>query len=278
MQRAAGYSLTGSIREQCLWILWGGGRNGKSTLLTTLQALMGDYAMQAPLSMLVDRKRDATPYDLADLAGRRLVAVAETDEVGHLAEGVIKQLTGGEPMRARNLYGDFFEFQPQAKIWLSTNHKPTVRGEDEGIWRRIQLVPFTERIFEHELDRDLPEKLPGELPGILAWAVAGCVAWQQQGLDAPKVVQDATLEYRREESVLTRFLSDCCVLAARATVAKKLLYEAYTVWCDEQGLTPLSQPRLSKALKERNIKEERGTGGVHAWRGLGLCATHVVVT
>ena len=145
--RAAGYSLTGSIREQCLWILWGGGRNGKSTFLTTLQALMGDYAMQAPLSMLVDHKPDAVPYDLAALPGRRLVAVAETDEVGYLGEGVIKQLTGGEPMRARNFYGDFFEFQPQVKIWLTTNHKPTIRGEDEGIWRRIQLVPV------HRTDR-----------------------------------------------------------------------------------------------------------------------------
>ena len=275
LQRAAGYCLTGSIREQCLWILWGGGRNGKSTLLTTLQALMGDYAMQAPLSMLVDRRRDATPYDLADLPGRRLVAVAETDEVGYLAEGVIKQLTGGEPMRARNLYGDFFEFQPQAKIWLSTNHKPTVRGEDEGIWRRIQLVPFTERILDEELDRDLPHKLRQELPGILAWAVAGCVTWQHQGLNTPRAVKDATLEYRREESVLTQFLSDTCVLAPRATVTKKLLYDTYTAWCDHQGLIPLTQARLSKALKERNTAEKRGTGGAHYWSGLGLRATHL---
>lgn len=270
LQRSAGYALTASMREQCLWILWGVGGNGKSTFLTTLQALMGDYAMQAPLSMLVDRKRDATPYDLATLPGRRLVAVAETEDVSHLAEGVIKQLTGGEPMRARNLYGDFFEFQPKAKIWLSTNHKPAVKGEDEGIWRRIHLIPFTECISDGELDRDLPWKLRQELPGILAWAVRGCLDWRRHGLQVPRVVIDATLEYRREESVLARFVDDVCVSSPRATVAKKALYEAYTAWCDEQALPPLSHLRLSKALKEQGVGEERGAKGVRSWRGLGL--------
>ncbi|MDP9441783.1 MAG: phage/plasmid primase, P4 family, partial [Actinomycetota bacterium] len=270
LQRSVGYSLTGSMREQCLWILWGGGRNGKSTFLTTVQALLGDYAMQAPLSMLVDRRRDATPFDLADLPGRRLVAVSETREVSCLAEGVIKHLTGGEPMRARSLYGDFFEFQPRAKIWLSTNHKPAIKGEDDGIWRRIHLVPFLERIGDQEVDRELPRKLRGELPGILAWAVRGCLDWQHDGLQVPKVVVDATLEYRREESVFTRFLDDVCLRAARASVAKKVLYGAFTAWCDEQGLAPLSQVRLSRVLKEQGVREERGTGGRHLWRGLGL--------
>ncbi|MBW3642690.1 MAG: hypothetical protein KY447_07220 [Actinobacteria bacterium] len=270
LQRSVGCSLTGSMREQCLWILWGGGRNGKSTFLTTVQALLGDYAMQAPLSMLVDRRRDATPFDLADLPGRRLVAVSETREISCLAEGVIKQLTGGEPMRARSLYGDFFEFQPRAKIWLSTNHKPAITGEDDGIWRRIHLVPFLERIGDEEVDRDLPAKLRGELPGILAWALRGCLDWQHDGLQVPKVVVDATLEYRREESVFTRFLEDVCVWSRVATVTKKALYGAYTAWCEEQGLAPLSQVKLSKSLKEQGVREERGTGGRHLWRGLGL--------
>lgn len=270
LQRAIGYSLTGSLAEQCLWILWGAGRNGKSTFLTTVQALLGDYAMQAAPSMLVDRRRDATPYDLADLPGRRLVAVAETEEVGHLAEGVIKQLTGGEPMRARNLYGDFFEFQPQAKIWLTTNHKPTVRGEDEGIWRRLHLVPFLERIADEELDRSLPRRLRQELPGILGWAVRGCLAWQHDGLAPPAAVVEATSAYRRDEGVLSRFLEDTCVISPRVSVTKKALYDAYSHWCNEQGLAPLSQPRLSKELKERGIADERGAKGVHYWRSLGL--------
>lgn len=270
LQRSVGVSLTGSMREQCIWILWGDGRNGKSTFLTTVQALLGDYAMQAPLSMLVDRRRDATPFDLADLPGRRLVAVSETREISCLAEGVVKQLTGGEPMRARSLYGDFFEFQPKAKIWLSTNHKPGIKGEDDGIWRRIHLVPFLERIRDDEVDRDLPSKLREELPGILAWAVLGCLDWQHDGLRVPKVVLDATLEYRREESILARFLDDVCVSTARAIVTKKELYSAYTAWCDEQGLAPLSQVRLSKALKEQGFREDRGTGGRHLWRGVGL--------
>ena len=272
LQRSIGYSLTGSMREQCVWILWGDGCNGKSTLVTTVQALLGDYAMQAPLSMLVDRRRDATPFDLADLPGRRFVAVSETREISCLAEGVIKQLTGGEPMRARSLYGDFFEFQPKAKIWLSTNHKPAVKGEDDGIWRRIHLVPFVEHIADDEVDRDLPAKLRAELPGILGWALRGCTAWQRDGLQVPKIVVDATLEYRREESVFTRFLDDACVRAARAAVTKKALYAAYTAWCDEQGLAPLSQVRLSKVVKEQGVREERGTGGRHYWRGLGLRA------
>lgn len=273
LQRSVGYSLTGSMAEQCLWILWGSGRNGKSTFLTTLQAVLGDYAMQAPLSMLVDRRRDAAPFDLADLPGRRLVAMAETEEVGHLAEGVIKQLTGGEPMRARNLYGDFFEFEVQAKIWLSTNHKPTVRGEDDGIWRRIHLVPFSERIDDSELDPELSLRLKDELAGILAWAVRGCVAWQAEGLRPPRAVVDATLEYRNDQSVLARFVTDACVTDARAMAEKKALYRAYVAWCDEEGLAPLSQPRLSKVLKERGVREGRPRhGGSHCWVGLGLRA------
>lgn len=272
LQRSVGYSLTGSMREQCIWILHGDGRTGKTTLMTTIQAVMGDYAMQAPLSMLVDRRRDATPFDLADLPGRRLVAVAETGEMSCLSEGVIKQLTGGEPMRARSLYGEFFEFQPKAKIWLSTNHKPGIKGEDDGIWRRIHLVPFLERIRDDEVDRDLPSKLRDELPGILAWALKGCLDWQRDGLEVPRVVLDATLEYRREESIVARFLDDVCVRTARAVVTKKTLYGAYTGWCDEQGLGPLSQVRLSKALKEQGLRDERGSGGRHLWRGLGLRA------
>jgi putative DNA primase/helicase len=273
LQRSAGYCLTGSMAEQCLWILWGTGRNGKSTFLTTLQAVLGDYAMQAPATLLVDRRRDAAPFDLAGLAGRRLVAMAETEEVGSLTEGLIKQLTGGEPVRARHLYGDFFEFEVQAKIWLSTNHRPTVRGEDEGIWRRIHLVPFTERIAEDELDKDLPHKLRAELPGILAWAVRGCLAWQQGGLRPPRAVTLATSEYRKDESVLERFVEETCLLGSGQSVPKKLLYHVYQTWCDDQGLTPLSQPRLSRALKERAVREARlGRDGAHCWIGLALRA------
>jgi putative DNA primase/helicase len=187
---------------------------------------------------------------------------------------VVKQLTGGEPMRARRLYGDFFEFWPRSKMWLCTNHMPAIRGEDDGIWRRLIVVTFDQRIGEVERDRDLAAKLRDQMPGILSWAVKGCLAWQRDGLRPPKAVLEATAEYRREESLISRFLEEVCLIHPRATVTKQALYQSYVTWCNNQGVFVLSQPKLSKAIKEHGVRDGRaGADRTRCWVGLGIATT-----
>jgi putative DNA primase/helicase len=198
LRRAVGYSLTGTTGEQVLFILHGAGANGKSTFLEILRALHGDYGQQAPPELLVDR-RNIIPNDVARLPGVRCLAAAESGEGGRLNESLVKSLTGGDTVAARFMRGEWFEFTPQFTPWLATNHKPTIRGTDEGIWRRIRLIPFNVTIPPDQRDPDLPAKLRAELPGILNWALEGCLAWQADGLTNPAAVEEATAEYRAEQ-------------------------------------------------------------------------------
>ena len=173
LQRVVGYCLTGDVREQLLWFLHGSGANGKSTFLRVLLDILGDYAIQAVSELLMVKAHESHPTERADLFGRRLVCTIETEEGKRMAEALMKQLTGGDKIKARKLYQDFFAFNPTHKILLAANHKPIFRGTDHAVWRRIKLVPFAVTIPETERDKALPEKLKRELPGILAWAVAG---------------------------------------------------------------------------------------------------------
>jgi putative DNA primase/helicase len=268
LQRAVGYSLTGSIREQCLFILYGTGANGKSTFLGTISQLLGEYASSTPTeTLLVKTGGGGIPNDVARLKGARFVSAIEAEDGRRLAEALIKQMTGGDIMTARFLYGEFFEFVPEFKIFLAVNHKPLIRNTDHAIWRRIRLVPFTITIPEAERDKDLPEKLRGELPGILAWAVQGCLDWQREGLGMPDAVKQATADYRAEMDVLDQFLAERCEVAATPAEARRLrvrvgrLYEAYERWCAAAGVRfPLARVALSTRLKERgfNIKKSNG--------------------
>jgi P4 family phage/plasmid primase-like protien len=175
LQRAIGYTLTGDTREQCLFLLHGGGANGKSTLINVLEQLLGDYAKQAAPDLLTARAGDRHPTEIADLRGSRLLATVETGEGRRLAENLVKQMTGGDKLKGRYMRRDFIEFMPEFKLWLASNHLPQIRGTDGGIWRRIRLIPFLETIADHEKDPTLPEKLQAEASGILAWAVRGCL-------------------------------------------------------------------------------------------------------
>ena len=200
LQRAIGYSLTGQITEQVLFLFYGTGANGKSTFVETMRALLGDYAQQADFETFLIGKNEGGPRnDIARLKGARFVSAVESGQSRQMAETVIKQVTGGDKIAARFLYQEFFEFSPQFKLFLVANHKPQVRGTDEAVWRRIRLVPFDVKIPQEERDKHLPEKLQSELPGILAWAVRGCVKWQEKGLGEPTEVLEATQEYREEE-------------------------------------------------------------------------------
>jgi len=269
LQRCVGYSLTGDVSEHVLLILYGRGANGKTVFLNTLLALTGPYGKQAAPDLLLAKKYETHPTELADLMGVRTLVSSETAEGRRLSEALIKQLTGGDKIKARFLYSDFFEFSPTHTIWLATNHKPIVRGTDHGIWRRIRLIPFTVTIPEDEQDKHLSEKLLSELPGILNWAVKGCLMWQQDGLDAPDEVKTATSNYRAEMDVLQAFINEECIVNPLAKVRSSHLYKAYLEWCKTTNEHELSQRQFTNAMQERGFTKTRTESGVW-FMGIGL--------
>jgi putative DNA primase/helicase len=270
LQRVVGYCLTGDVSEQCLWFFHGSGQNGKSTFLLTLLALLGDYACQAVAELLMVKKNEAHPSERADLCGKRLVATIETEEGKRLAEALMKQLTGGDKIRARWLFKDHFEFVPTHKLFLAANHKPTVRGTDLAVWRRIKLVPFTVTIPDEEKDKQLPEKLKAELPGILNWALLGCRDWLEHGLGEPDEVQQATNAYRASQDSVGAFLKECCVTLPQARIRANLLFETYSEWSGDEITTAR---QFGDNLRERGYRSERGHGGGYYWHGIGLPAS-----
>ena len=272
VQRAVGYSATGDTSEQCMFIDHGSGANGKTTFQEAAAAALGDYAMRAPTEMLMAKRAGGVPNDVARLKGARFVAASETEEGRRLAESLVKDLTGQDTISARFMRAEWFDFKPTHKLWLSTNHKPEIRGTDPAIWRRIRLVPWSVAIPPAEQDRRLAEKLRGELPGILAWIVRGCLEWRREGLKAPDDVRHATAAYRTEMDVLGAFLQECCIVDPGSDVAAKDLYAAYKLWCDENGERAETQRRFGARLTERSGFERYrgGKSGGHRWRGLEL--------
>jgi putative DNA primase/helicase len=268
LQRAIGYALTGVIREHVLLILWGTGRNGKSTFLNTIRALLGPYAIKAPSELLMVSTNDRHPTERADLCGKRFVSAIETEQGRKLAEVFVKEATGGDPIRARRMREDFWEFQPTHKVFLATNHKPVITGTDTAIWERIRLVPFAVTIPPEERNPTLPEELEHELPGILAWAVQGCLAWQKQGLGMPEEVQQATAGYRTEMDVLGQFISECCLTGPNYRTKAATLYDAYKAWCDQQGIAYTVQRTWGMQLTDRGC--ERFTNNGTWYRNIGL--------
>jgi len=271
VQRAVGYSLTGSTTEQCLFVLWGSGANGKSTFIVALTRVLAAYAATMDANTLFARKNDdmAAKNDLATLAGIRFAAAMESDMGRRLAEALVKQITGGDRVKVRRLYADPFEISPAFKIFLSTNHRPHIRGSDKAIWRRLRLIPFTVVIPDGEQDHRLLETLATETPGILAWAVRGCLVWQERGLEMPEEVRDATAAYRRDEDLLADFLADRCIVDPMASVAAADLRAAYVDWAEKVGEKPLSQKSLGGHLKECGFEQVR-TGTLRGWVGVRL--------
>jgi len=257
VQRIVGYSLTGSIREQMVIIGYGSGSNGKSTLNGTLRRLLGDYAADADADSFMERKSDAIREDIAALDGVRLVAASETSDGKRLSEALVKKMTGGERLRARRLYENGYEFVPQFKVWLSTNHRPQIVGTEHAIWRRIRLIPFNVTISDENRDRDLPEKLEAELPGILAWAVRGCLEWQRIGEAPPAIVIEATDNYRRDMDIIGDWLEDRCELRPGIRDTPKALYADYVAYCELTGETPIKQRTFGTRLTERGCGEEK---------------------
>jgi putative DNA primase/helicase len=271
IQRAVGYSLTGSVREQVLFLCYGSGANGKSVFLSTLRQLAGDYAMNIPFTVLELQQRPSLTNDLAAMVGKRLVTSSETNESTRLNEARIKALTGGDPITARFLYSESFTFQPVAKFWLAVNHLPQVRDDSHGIWRRVRVLPFRQRFSGNEADPELDQKLYAELPGILVWAVRGALNWQVVGLAPPSAVMVATETYREENDELAAFIADQCVVSEGARVEPGQLFSQYQHWAEGQGI-PLRH-RLGLRTFDTRMKERftaTATNGKRYYLGVGL--------
>jgi putative DNA primase/helicase len=270
LQKCVGYTLTGDTREQALFLAYGGGSNGKSVFISTLLQLMGDYGKSTRTETLLSKKYDGIPNDVARLHGARLVAAVESEAGRRLAEALVKQLTGGDTICARFLRREFFEFRPTFKVWLAVNHKPTVRGTDHAIWRRIRPIPFTVTIPDEQQDKTLDDKLKTELPGILAWAVRGTHLWLQDGLTPPEAVKQATQTYREEMDVLGAFLRECCMVEPDAKETAASLYGTYKeAWCKESGEKPITKTAFGIALRERGLQAKVHRGAQH-WFGVRL--------
>jgi putative DNA primase/helicase len=264
LQRLIGYAAAGVIQEHVLAILWGTGSNGKSTLLNAILDALGDYGFQAPQGFLMVKRGEAHPTELTDLFGARFVSIAETQDGQRLDEGLVKMLTGGERIRARRMREDFWEFTPTHTPFLATNYKPVVRGGDYGIWRRLKLIPFTQcfvdstEAAEHPgaplKDRELPAKLRAERGGILRWIVAGCLAWQRDGLNPPDAVLLATRAYKDESDTFKNWIADQCVVDPQAEWKASGAYKAYRDWCDEAGEKPVSRNKFAEKVEEAGFE------------------------
>jgi putative DNA primase/helicase len=273
VQRLVGYLLTGVTREQLLVILFGLGANGKSTFVRVLEWLLGDYAHQAAADLLMQQNKNrggATP-ELAALHGRRFVAAIETEQGRRLNESLVKQLTGGDLITARRLFRDPFTFAPTHKIVLATNHRPEIVGTDHAIWRRLALIPFEVTIPEDEqVDQDvLLARFIGEAPGILNWAIAGCLAWQNDGLQRPDAVAVATRAYRAEMDAIGDFLADKCILRPNAKAKAGELYSLYSYWATSNGVEQVKQRAFGSALAARGLTSTR-TSDARWWNGVGI--------
>jgi putative DNA primase/helicase len=251
IQKAVGYSLTGSTAEQCAFFLYGTGRNGKSTFIDVIRDIFGDYAtnIQPETIMVRSNQSSAINSDIARLKGARLVTSVEPNEGVRINEGLLKQLTGDDTVTARKLYSEEFEFKPEFKLWMATNHKPIIRGTDTGIWRRIHMIPFTVQIPEEKVDKKLKYKLKAELTAIFKWCVDGCLLYQQEGLKMPKAVLESVREYRREMDVISAFIEDRCELTG--SVQSSVLYSAYSSWAEANNEYCMSNMKFSVEIAKR---------------------------
>lgn len=270
LQRATGYSLTGDASEQCLFIAYGSGGNGKGVFFNTVKAILGTYGTGARVETFVDRKAGSIPNDLAALAGARFVLCSEPEENAELDEGLIKMVTGQDTVTARFLNREFFDYIPQFKLWMMTNHKPKIKGTDNGIWRRMRLIPFEVSIPKEKQDMTLSERLRAEYPGILRWMLEGMKAWRKERLSPPPEVIAASAHYRREMDVLADFLEDRCEAEMMATASNSELYASYQEWAKDNGMRPRSQAVLSRSLVSRGFKQSSDRSAGRQWEGLRL--------
>lgn len=268
VQKAIGYSFTGSVDEQCLFILNGRGRNGKSVFSNVISNVAGNYAKQMNVQTIVAKKNQSgsANSDIARLEGARIVTSSELNEGDRFDESLVKQLTGGDKILARFLYGSEFEYNPKFKIWMATNHLPIIRGTDDGIWRRIKIIPFNIQIPKEKVDKRLEYKLKAEYTGILNWIVQGAIMWQQEGLEDPEAVRQVIENYRAEMDPLDAFLEECCTTGQNYSIKAREMYDAYHEWAKESEEYKMSLNKFGREMSKKLLRVKKRDG----WYYVGL--------
>jgi len=271
LQKAIGWALTGDMREQVMFILFGTGANGKSTFLNVIMELFGNYAKSTQPDSFVKKHGNGISNDIARLCGTRFVMTCEIDEGQHLSETLIKQITGQDKLTARFLYGEFFEFLPTFKVFMATNQSPEIRGNDYGIWRRIKIIPFPVMISYEERDFNLMDKLRTEYAGILNWMIEGCLLWQKEGLGEPDEMRTAITEYRDDMDIISSFLQECCETEGQeqARIRSGDLYSAFASWCSRAGEEPYSKRMFAIYLESMGFQKGRDSQQ-RFWKGIAF--------
>lgn len=276
VQRLLGYAITGAVTEHVLPIAHGNGANGKTTLTNIVAGVLGDYAVAASRDLLVAQRHASHPTGVTDLFRARFAHSGEIGEGARLDEAFVKSLTGGDEQRARRMREDFWSFQPTHTFWLHANHRPVIRGNDDGIWRRLMLVPFNVQIPEDERDRQLTERIVDtESAGVLRWLMDGLADYHEQGLNPPKTVIAATKRYRDESDTINQFISQELELDPRGSIRSIDLTERHRTWCIEEGIPTRDIEAhfrgVTKRLKALDAQPKR-ISGQRSWAGVR--ATH----
>lgn len=269
LRRFVGYLLVGDTSEQALHFMYGLGANGKSVFCEVLMRLLGEYAVAVSPDLIMLKRHGGIPNDVARLRGVRAALMNETSQGARFDEARLKDLTGGDTLTARFLHQEFFDFAPTHRIVIRGNHKPAINGTDEGIWRRLRLVPFTVTIPEDERDHQLLAKLQAELPGILNWAIAGCLEWQRDGLKPPSIITDAVRAYREESDTLGRFIAECCEVAKLAQVKSSSFFQRYQHFAEQAGERSMPSKDLPHEMQRRGFNWKRTKAG-GLYEGLAL--------
>ena len=289
LQRSIGYSLLGTVRERSFWILYGTGNNGKSVFVNLFNNLLGEYSSATTTASVMAGRQASIPNDIARLRGKRFVIIPETEENERLNAALVKALSAGDTVTARFLFGEFFDFYFTGKLWIATNHKPTITDHSKGFWDRLKLVPFTQDIPADRVIKsdDLMSQLLEESPAILNWAVLGCRDYfDLDGLCVPNVIQSEIDTYRREQDSIAQFIEECCETFEQARVARPdeyiistdyrtantELYRAYKRFCEENGEYLRSHRRLSQNLQERGFRQMKSGG--RYWDGIKLLVSN----
>jgi len=272
VQRAVGYSITGDVGEQVIFLAYGSGANGKSTFVELIRHVLGEHAYNLPFSAFELSGRSSIPTDIAAMENRRFATAIETSESSRLNEARIKALTGSDPITARYLFKEFFTFVPTAKFWLVFNHFPKVKDESEGFWRRVRVIPFLRQFSKDKRDKKLLLTLKEEAAGILNWAIEGARKWKEQGLNTPAIVTQMSEQYRQESDVLAEFIEDCCVLDADTSTTSGKLWNEYLRWVTRQNDGDgLDRTSFGRKLEAHGLKKERvGRERTRGWRGIRL--------
>ncbi|MBA7549484.1 hypothetical protein ES705_41968 [subsurface metagenome] len=273
IRTSLGYSLTGDTGEQCWFVLYGIGANGKTTFINVIHEILGDYAINTPFSTFLSKGRgDNIPNDLARMRGARFVSAAEAGENRRFNEELLKDVVGSNLITARFLRQEYFDFHPECKIWLATNHKPIVKEFSLGFWRKIRLIPFKISISEEERILQYDKILLEEKEGIFNWIFEGFKRWKEEKLKTPDEVEEATAEYKSSMDVVAEFIDECCIEDRQVQSTTKELYRAYKGWCEVNNEKEIVKAIFGRRLEERGYRAVRFGSPIQkrGWKGIDL--------